>query len=177
MKKTSAKKLPLKKSPAPRQFSFRSRLERISDEAEYFALSVPEKVTKALGTRGPVPVSAQINDSPEFLVSLFPVGGGRHYIRVKAEIRNTVKIKEGDRVRVEITVLDRSAEISIPKDLVSALRAEGVLEHFKALPIGKKNHLLQWIDKAAKPETRAKRIQEVVELAHQKREKQIDRRA
>jgi hypothetical protein len=152
-------------------------LERISDEANYFALSVPEKITKALGRRGPVPVSAQVNDSPEFLVSLFPVDGGRHYIRVKAEIRNAAKIKEGDRVRVEITVLDRSADISIPKDLMSALRAEGVLEQFKALPIGKKNHLIQWIDKAAKLETRAKRIQAIVELAHKKREKQIDRSA
>jgi len=170
----------MKRPPPAQQLSFQSRLERISSEANYFALSVPVKISRALGTRGPVPVSAQVsargNDSPAFLVSLFPVGGGRHYLRVKAEVRNAVKIKGGDRVQVEITVLDRSAEISFPKDLVSALRTERVLEYFKALPIGKQSHLIRWIDGAAKPQTRDKRIQAAVEVAHHKREKRLDRR-
>jgi hypothetical protein len=167
----------MKRSPKPQQLSFQSKLEKISDEAEYFAVSVPLKISRALGTRGPVPVSARINDSVAFSNSLFPVGGGRHYLRIKAEIRAAAKIKGGDRVRVEITVLDRSAEVSIPKDLMSVLRSEGVVEFFKALPIGKKNHLIEWIDKAAKPETREKRIQASVEVAHKKRERQIDRRS
>src|SRR4051794_33824262 len=124
----------MKRPPVLQQLSFQSKLERIAHEANYFALSVPMKISRALQTRGPVPVSARVNDSEAFLVSLFPVGGGRHYLRVKAKIRNEAKITSGDRVRVQITVLDRSAEISIPKDLVSALRAEGVMEYFKALP-------------------------------------------
>jgi hypothetical protein len=156
------------------KFLFQSRLERISTEAKYFALSVPVKITRALQTRGPVPVSARINGSEAFLVSLFPIGGGRHYLRVKAKIRDEVKIKGGDRVRVEITVLDRSAEISLPKDLERALREEKVLEFFKALPRGKQNYTIRKIDEAAKPETRDKRIQDAVKLAHQKREKGVD---
>jgi hypothetical protein len=90
----------MKRPPAPRQLSFQSRLERIAPEAEYFAVSVPMKISPALGTRGPVPVSARVNDSEAFPVSLFPVGGGRLYLRVKAKIRAAAKIKEGDRVRV-----------------------------------------------------------------------------
>lgn len=131
----------------------------------YFALPVPAKITGALGTRGPVPVSARVNDSKPFLVSLHPVGGGRHKLRVKAEVRGAAKIKEGDRVRVQITVLDRSAEISIPSDVANALRSQGVLESFKALPRGKLSYTLRWIDQAAKPETRAKRIRDAVEVA------------
>lgn len=164
------------KNPKPHQkFSFQSKLESISDELEYYALSVPEKVTRALGTKGPVPVHAQVNGSKPFLNSLYPVGGGRHYLRIKASVRKETKIKEGDRVRVEITVRDRKAEISIPKDLASALKAEGVLEFFKALPDGKKSFMLRLIDEAAKPETREKRIQDAVQAAHGKREKQMDR--
>src|SRR5262245_10081214 len=71
-------------SPAPHQeLSFRSKLERIASGMDYFALSVPTKVTRAVATRGPVPVFAGVNDSETFLASLYPVGGGRHYLRVK----------------------------------------------------------------------------------------------
>jgi uncharacterized protein YdeI (YjbR/CyaY-like superfamily) len=93
------------------------------------------------------------------------VGEGRHYLRVKAEIWKAAKIKEGDRVRVKIEVLDRSVEPTLPKELVSALRKAGVFEAFRALPPGKKNYLLRQIDAAAKPETREKRIQRVVDVA------------
>ena len=157
------------------QLSFQSKLERLAPGVNYFGLSVPLKISRALGTRGPVRVSARVNDSVEFLISLFPVGGGRHYLRVKAEIRNAVKIKNGDRVRVQIAVLDSNAEISIPKDLVSALRAEGLLACFKAMPIGMQTYILRRIDEAARPQTRNKRIQEAVDAAHRRMEQRIDR--
>ncbi|MFL5812257.1 MAG: YdeI/OmpD-associated family protein [Bdellovibrionia bacterium] len=161
----------MKRPPAEKQLSFQSKLERISDELEYFGIPVPAKITLALGTKGPVPVMATVNNSKPFLISLYPVGGGRHNIRVKAEIRKATKIKEGDRVRVQITVRDRTAEVSIPKDLMSALKAEGVLKDFEAVPNGQKSFILRRIDEAAKPETREKRIQAAVEAAHKRREK------
>lgn len=167
----------MKKSAKPQQLTFQSRLERLAPDINYFALSVPENISRALQTHGPVPVTARVNDSKPFLVSLHPVGGGRHKLRVKAEIRNATQINEGDRVRVEITVRDRSAEIAIPKDLMSALRAEGVLEDFKAIPDGQKSFMLRKLDEAAKPETREKRIQAAVEAAHQRRERRVDRRS
>jgi hypothetical protein len=167
----------MKHSPVPKRLSFQSKVERIASGMDYFALSVPTKISRSLRTRGPVPVFGRVNDSETFLASLFPVGGGRHYLRVKNKICKAAKIKVGDRVRVRITVRDRSAEISIPKDLMSALRAGGVTDHFKALPIGKKSYLLRWIDQAAKPETRDKRIQAAVEAARRKREKRISRPA
>jgi hypothetical protein len=127
MKKSGSQK----HSPAPhQQLSFQSKLECIASGMDYFALPVPMKITRALGTRGPVPVFARVNDSETFLASLYPVGGGRHYLRVKNKICRAAKIKEGDRVGVQITVRDLSAEISIPEDLMSALRAEGMVEDF-----------------------------------------------
>jgi hypothetical protein len=126
---------------------------------EYFAISVPSKITLALKTRGPVPVAARVNHSQIFLGSLYPVGNGRHKLRVRNKICKGVNIKEGDRVRVEATVRDRSAEVSIPADLMRVLRAKGLVENFKALPIGKKSYLLRLIAEARKPETRVTRIQ------------------
>ena len=141
---------------------------------DYCAVPVPAKITDALGTKGPVLVMAQVNDSEPFKVSLFPVGGGRHYVRIKAKVREETQTKTGDRVRLRITVLDR-ADVTIPKDLMSALVAEGAKEDFKSLPPGKQNFIVRRIDEAAKPETRAKRIQEAVEAAQRRGEEQFDR--
>ncbi len=88
---------------------------------DYCAVPVPAKITQALGTKGPVLVMAQVNDSKPFKVSLFPIGGGTHYIRIKASVRKETKIKTGDRVSVRFTVLDR-ADVTYPKDLLSAAK-------------------------------------------------------
>lgn len=154
----------MKKSPAPQHLSFHAKLERISTEMEYFAISVPEKISAALGTRAAVSVSARVNDSTPFLVSLYTRGGGRHGMRIKEKVRRETAIREGDRVKVEITVVNRDA-VEIPEDLTRALRAADVLDAFKALPPGKRNYTIRVIDEAAKPETRAKRIQDAVKVA------------
>src|SRR6185437_14641825 len=102
-------------SPLPKagkQLSFQSKLENWEEGMDYCAIPVPASVTKALGTKSAVLVMARVNSSKPFKVSLFPVGGGRHYIRVRAKVRKAANLKEGDRVKVRITVLDR-ADIAI----------------------------------------------------------------
>jgi len=165
----------MKRSPtAGRQLSFEAKLQNWAEGMDYCAVPVPAKITQALGTKGPVLVMARVNQSEPFKVSLFPIGGGQHYIRIKAKVRKETKTKTGDRVRVRIIVLDR-ADVTYPKDLMAALKAEKATEDFKSLPPGEQNFILRRIDDAAKPETREKRIQEAVEAAHRRREKLADR--
>lgn len=109
-------------------------------------------------------VTARVNDSEPFPVSLFPVGGGQHWIRIKAKVRQETQTVTGDRIRVHITVRDR-AVVTIPEDLMSALLAEGAMEDFQSLPPGKQNFLVRRIDEVVRPETRQKRVQEAVEAA------------
>jgi hypothetical protein len=160
--------------PAGQQLSFQAKLENWAEGMDYCAVPVPAKITQALGTTGPVLVMAQVNDSEPFKVSLFPNGGGQHYIRIKAKVRKETETRTGDRVRLQITVLDR-ADVTIPKDLIRALRAEGVTEDFKSLPPGKQNFIIRRIDDAVKPETRDKRVREAVEAAHRRREERVDK--
>jgi hypothetical protein len=162
-------------SKTGKQLSFQSKLENWAAGMDYCAIPVPASVTKALGTKSAVLVMARVNSSEPFKVSLFPAGGGQHYIRVRAKVRNDAKLKEGDRVEVRITVLD-CADITIPQDLAAALRAGGVAAGFDALTPGKKNYIIRRIDDASKPETRAKRVQEAVDEAHRGREKRADRK-
>jgi hypothetical protein len=152
----------MKNAPvAGTQLSFEATLENWAEGMDYCAVPVPATITEALGTHGAVLVMACLNDSAPFKVSLFPVGGGRHYIRIKAKVRKETKTKTGDPVHIRITVLDRAA-VTYPADLLSALRAAGATADFKALPPGRQNFIVRRIDEAVKPETRLKRIQDAV---------------
>ena len=153
--------------PAGRRLSFEAVLENWAEGMDYCAVAVPAEITEALGTKGPVLVMARVNDSEPFQVSLFPVGGGQHYIRIKAAVRRETNTHSGDRIRVRLTVLDR-ADVDIPQDLMAALRAQGVAKAFSSLPPGKQNYVIRRIDAAARPETRARRIEEAVAAAHEK---------
>jgi len=147
---------------AGRKLSFKSTLENWAEGMDYCAIPVPAKITEALGTKSAVLVMARINDSAPFKVSLFPVGGGKHYIRVRKKVRKDANLNEGDGVLVLITVLDRG-DIKIPEDLSAALRSSKASVRFDALTASKKNYMIRRIEDAAKPETRAKRVRETVE--------------
>lgn len=165
----------MKTSPtAGLQLSFQADLENWAEGMDYCAVPVPAQITEALGTKGPVLVMAQVNQSQPFQVSLFPVGGGQHYIRIKAKVRQETKTKVGDRIQLRLTVLG-PADAETPEDLMRALAAEGVAAAFMSLPPGKRNFIIRRIDDAVKPETRVKRIQEAVVAAHERREQVIDR--
>jgi hypothetical protein len=154
-----------KNLPVGKELLFQSEMENWAEGMDYCAIPVPASVTKALGTQGAVLVMAKINDSKPFKVSLFPAGGGKHYIRVRKKVRTETNLKEGDRVKVLIRVLDRDADSTIPKDLEKALRDAGVLGGFKAIAPGARNYILRRIEEAVKPETRKKRIQQALEAA------------
>lgn len=167
----------MKTSPiAGQQLSFHAALENWAEGMNYCAVPVPAKITAALGTKGPVLVLAQVNESAPFQVSLFPVGGGQHYMRIKAKVRQETQITTGDRIRVRLTVLDRS-HVEIPDDLMRALVAEDMTAAFTLLPPGKQQYIIRRIDEAVKPQTRTKRITEAIDAAHQRKERLTDEEA
>jgi hypothetical protein len=159
---------------AGKQLSFEATLENWAEGMDYCAIPVPAKITAALGTHGPVPVIACLNDSAPFKVSLFPVGGGQHYIRIKAKVRKETRTETGDTVHMRITVVDHAA-VTYPADLLSALRARGATKDFNALPPGRRNFIVRRIEEAVKPETRQKRIHDAVAEIQRKRAERTDR--
>ena len=160
---------------ASKKLSFESKLENWAEGMDYCAIAVPSKITEKLGTKKAVLVMAIINNGEPFQVSLFPAGGGKHYIRVRAKVRKQAKLSEGDRVKVRITILDR-ADVDLPIDLVKILKANHAFAEFQALSPGKKNFAVRKINEVSKPETRKKRIQEAVKLALADAERKADRK-
>lgn len=152
------------KSLIGKEFSFEAELENWAEGMDYCAVCVPAKITEFLGTKGPVLVKARVNESEPFQVSLFPVGGGKHYIRIKASIRKITKTQVGDQIHLSFVVADPD-DVKIPDDLIGLLEAEGMFESFMEIPPGKRNYIIRRIEEASKPVTREKRIHEALGAA------------
>jgi hypothetical protein len=155
-------------------FEFSVRLEQVEGGGPYY-VRIPAAVSKAIGRRGIVPVVAVVNRIAEVRASMTPCGGGMHKLRLNAATRERVGARAGSRVAVTLTVDDHPAVDPAPDDLVRALREEGALAAFERFPVGKQNHILRWIEGAAKEATRTKRIAKTVEVALRAREKRDDR--
>lgn len=68
------------------------------------------------------------------------------------------------------TILDSVEDLTIPKDLDEAFKNySGSEDYFLSLSKSMKKMLLQWIVLAKRPETRKKRIDEIAELAAQRK--------
>ena len=154
---------------------FSARVERIERGGPFYAVTIPVSVSKAIGKRGNVPVIAEVNGAAEVRASLLPCGGGRHRLRLNAEARRLANADEGDRVAVALTVDENPVADATPADLLRALREADALAAFERLPVGKRNHIVHWIEEAVMEATRERRIALAVEVALRKREKDHDR--
>jgi hypothetical protein len=156
-------------------YDFSARLEQVDGGGPYY-VSIPAAVSKSIGRRGVVPIVALVNGVADVRASIVPCGGGRHRLRLNARTRATADARLGGRVRVSLRVDDHPVADPIPSDLLHALRESDALDAFKGFPVGRQNHILQWIEAAAKEATREKRIAQTVEGALQAREGAPDMR-
>ncbi len=141
-----------------------------------YALEIPERISLAIGRRGPVPILATLNNAVEVQASLVPTGGGRHRLRLNGRTRSELEIEPGDRVRVALVVPEKPPRLPLPPDLSQALGEVDLQESFSGLPVGKQNHSILWIEEAARPQTREKRVAMAIEVAFRARERAYERR-
>ena len=113
------------KSLIGQTFTFDATLENWAEGMDYCAVAVPHNITQALGTKGPVLVMASVNGGAPFQVSLFPVGGGKHYIRIKAKVRKLSNTQTGELINLSFVILNPD-DVDIPDDLLSVLEAEAI---------------------------------------------------
>jgi Bacteriocin-protection, YdeI or OmpD-Associated/Domain of unknown function (DUF1905) len=140
-----------------------------------YVLEIPEGVSSVIGRRGPVPILATLDKTVEVQASLVPMGGGRHRLQLNARTRGELAIEPGDQVRVVLLVPEKPPTLPLPSDLALALREVDLQESFSGLPVGKQNHIILWIEEAARPQTREKRVAKAIEVALRARERAYDR--
>jgi hypothetical protein len=90
--------------------------------------------------------------------------GGELLIPVSAEVRAQAGVAAGDEVSVALELDTAPREVVVPADLQQALASDpGARVAFEALSYSNKRRLVLPIDEAKSPETRARRIQRVLE--------------
>lgn len=106
---------------------------------------------------GWVKVRGEVDKVPFKGVKLAPMGNGRLFFPLKAELRKKLGKQEGDTVRIVLYKDDMPLEI--PLEIMECLQMEhGAYEKFTALTEGRQKEFINWIYAAKREETRVERI-------------------
>jgi len=140
---------------------FRVTLDK-HENSEATGIRVPFDVEKTYGTRARVPVRGTINGYP-FRSSIFPMGGGCHFMAVNKSMREGAKAKAGDTVSI---VMERDEEprvIRPPQDFTHALKKNKTAQAaWEKLSYTHQKEYAQAIEAAKKSETRERRIEKAI---------------
>jgi hypothetical protein len=142
-----------------------------------YTVDVPERVSRALGAGGKIPVVFTVNGSSPRKTTLAPRAGGGHRLHVHGESRREVGAREGDRVTIELSRDTDPSGLPLPPDLEEALDEAGALQTFRTMGPAMQRELVAYVEKAKREETRRKYVARVVERAGEEREKRADRAA
>ncbi|WP_431968007.1 YdeI/OmpD-associated family protein [Nocardia sp. bgisy134] len=110
-----------------------------------------------------MPVRAAF-DGIEYTGSIVSMGGGPCLGMLKA-IRERLGKGPGDTVVVTLSRDTAERTVEVPEDLAAALAAAGVRPAFDALSPSRRRQLVDAIESAERPQTRARRIGEAVAAA------------
>jgi len=137
-------------------------VELVKADRGGIGIYIPFDVQEVFGSRAQVKVRGTIDDYP-FRTSVAPMGGGKHAMVVKKEIRDAIGKTAGDRVRVVMEKDTEERTVAVPEDFRQALeqnpQAQAVFEKFA---FTHRREYVEWIESAKKPETRLNRIQKAV---------------
>jgi hypothetical protein len=150
---------------------FRVVLEK-DEHSEATTIKIPFDVQKVFGTRARVPVRGTINGFP-FRSSIFPMGGGVHYMVVNKVLREGANVKGGDTITVVMERDDEPRVVTPPADFTRALKANKAAQAvWDKLSYTHRKEYVEAIKEAKKPETRARRIEKAIaQLAAAKKSK------
>ncbi len=144
------------------KISFDVTLVAPEDYPNSAALTCPFDVQEVFGTKARVPVKITV-DGHLFRSSLAPMDGC-HMMVFNLEMRNKTGYKDGDTIHV---LMERDTEprtVEIPDDVAVALKTNpAACDKLMAYSYSHKKEVIDWINDAKKPETRAKRILKLLE--------------
>ena len=117
-----------------------------------------------LGVRARVPVKGTINGFP-FRSSFFPTGKGTHYMVVNKEVRAGAKAAVGESVTVVLEVDTAPRVVALAPDVKKALtKNKKAKAAFEKMAYSHQKEYVGYIEEAKRPETRAKRIKQTLEV-------------
>ena len=144
-------------------------LEKFPGKGGWTYAVIPEVLQDKNAPFGWVKVKGFIDDFVLKNYKLMPMGNGRLFLPVKAEIRKKIGKKEGDRVKV-ILFAD-NAPIEIPEEFLLCLREDTTAYNtFMTFTDGQKKEYIDWIYSAKTDDTKVERMAKTLnKLANQER--------
>ena len=125
------------------------------------AIKFPFDVETVFGGKR-VPVCGTINGAP-FRSTIFRMGG-EQFMVINHQLRKAANAKAGDKVRVEIERDTAPRTVEPPADLRAALNEnQQAKENWERLSYTHKKEFVVVIEEAKKPETRARRVQKIID--------------
>src|SRR5882672_7008268 len=125
-------------------------------------VSFPFSFEKVYGTQGQVKVKATFDGYP-YRGVLANMGTGCHVIGVRKDIRHAIGKNAGDTVSVTVEKDTEERRVEIPDELQLVLdKSPKAKAFFTKLSYTNQKEYAVWISSAKKPETREKRLEQIV---------------
>jgi hypothetical protein len=151
------------KNPGPIKFT--AVIKRNTEVANSSAwIEFPYDLKEMYGVGNLVPFQATFDGRVKYQGSLAKMGGPKAMILLRKDVRAELDKAPGATVGVVIKLDDKPREVAVSADVKKALQTAGLWEMFGRLAYSHRKEYVIWIEDAKKPETRAKRIQKMVEM-------------
>lgn len=122
---------------------FEAILENFNTRLWSYHLKVPGVVVLHFKEKGVKRLVCRLNTSLEFQCAIMPAGDGVFFINLNKKIRDSLKLKEGGRVHVELNEDTSEYGLPIPDELKEVLiQDEEGHRLFHALTPGKQRNLI-----------------------------------
>lgn len=139
----------------------RYKLEKFPGKGGWTYARIPEVLQDKTSPFGWVKVRGTIDGFEIRKYHLMPMGNGKLFLPVKADIRKQIHKHEGDIVHV--VLYPDNEPLSIPEEMLLCLRDEPkALSFFQSLSEGEQKYYLDWIYSAKKEDTRVSRLAESI---------------
>lgn len=138
-------------------------LKKFPGKGGWTFAEIPEIAPDKHAHFGWVKVKGKIDDHSFANYRLQPMGNGKLFLPVRAEIRKKIRKQAGD--WVHITLYKDESPQEIPKELIQCLQEDPeAMEAFSKLGDGEKKKHIEWIYAAKNLDTKVERIASMMDL-------------
>lgn len=151
------------KDPGPIEFKGKIKQTEMRNNTALW-VDFPYDLKETYGKGNLVPVIVTFNDKVKYQGSLAKMGSPKAMILLRKDVQEQLgEPKAGDVLKVKVDLDAKKREITLAQDEKIALQKANLLEKFQQLPYTHQREYHQWVEEAKKPQTRTRRIQQMIE--------------
>ena len=136
-------------------------LEKFQGKGGWTYARIPEILQDKKAHFGWVKVRGTIDGFEIRKYHLMPMGNGKLFLPVKAEIRKKIKKNEGDYVHV--ILYPDNEPLDVPEEMLLCLKDEpAALKFFNSLSESERKFYIQWVYSAKREETKVNRMAQTI---------------